>query len=150
MQVNQAQTLHGGCHCGAVQVEFTTGQALSGVSPRACDCSFCCKHGAAYISDPAGHLRITVAKPDALHAYRQGARLARFQLCARCGVLVAVVFVHQGVVYGAVNAGCLDARQRLGAAVPASPQRLRAQEKVSRWLQVWVPGMEFVGCGMQT
>jgi hypothetical protein len=146
-QANQSTTVRGSCHCGCVQVEFITGAELASTAPRACDCSFCQKHGAAYVSDPLGHLRITVAEPNALHSYRQGSGAARFWLCGRCGVLVAVTFEHQGNIYGAVNVGCLDERPLFGASVPASPQQLSPEEKVSRWLQVWVPGVQIVGAG---
>ena len=145
--VRQSTTLHGGCHCSKVQVEFTTSLDLGGTNPRACDCSFCQKHGAAYISDPSGTLRIIAAEPGALHSYRQGSELARFQLCGQCGVLVAVIFEHNGNTYGAVNVGCLDERSLLGVSVPASPQQLSPQEKISRWLQVWVPRVQLVISG---
>jgi len=146
-QVQQSTTLHGGCHCGSIRVEFTTVRDLASTSPRACDCSFCQKHGAAYISDPSGALRVVAAKPKTLHSYRQGSELARFQLCGQCGVLVAVTFEHKGSTYGAVNVGCLDELGLLGARVPASPQLLSPQEKVSRWLQVWVPNVQLVVSG---
>lgn len=146
-QASQPTTVHGSCHCGRVQVEFTTNAELASTAPRACDCSFCQKHGAAYVSDPSGHLRITVAEPGALLSYRQGSKVARFRLCGRCGVLVAVTFEHQGNTYGAVNVGCLDERSLFGASVPASPQELSPEEKVSRWLKVWVPGVQVVGTG---
>lgn len=143
----QPTTFHGACHCGGVEVAFTTHAPPAGLAPRACDCSFCRKHGAAYVSDPAGRLRITVTQPDALREYRQGSRTARFQLCAHCGVLVAVLFEHAGKTYGAVNVGCLDEPALFPAPVAASPQRLGAAEKVSRWLQVWVPDVQVVGAG---
>jgi hypothetical protein len=128
----QMTSLHGSCHCGWLQVEFTTSQNPEDTNPRACDCNFCQKHGAAYISDPAGALRIVAAEPNALHSYRQGSEAARFQLCGKCGVLIAVIFEHNGHVYGAVNVCCLDKRAILGAPVPALPQLLSPQEKISR------------------
>lgn len=146
-QASQSTALHGGCHCGRVQVEFTTSAMLASTTPRACDCSFCQKHGAAYVSDPSGSLRIAVAEPDALVSYRQGSKEARFRLCGRCGVLVAVTFEHQGNTYGAVNVGCLEKRSLFGASVPASPQQLSPEEKVTRWLQVWVPRVQVEGAG---
>lgn len=143
-QTTLPTTVHGGCHCGGVHIEFTTHAAPAGTTPRACDCSFCRKHGAAYVSDPAGRLRITATTPGVLHAYHQGSNTARFQLCGRCGVLVAVLFEHDGQTYGAVNAGCLDEPALFGAPVAASPQRLSPEEKVTRWLRVWVPDVQVV------
>lgn len=139
--------LHGSCHCGCIGVEFSTCQAPATISPRACDCSFCQKHGAAYVSDPAGKLCLTIAKPSAVRSYRQGSEVARFQLCGECGVLVAVTFEHGGRFYGAVNATCLDGSAILGTAVFASPQLLSSEAKVARWLQAWVPDVQFVVAG---
>ena len=140
-------TLHGRCHCGRIRVEFSTCQAAATISPRACDCSFCQKHGAAYVSDPAGKLRLTLTSRSAVRSYRQGSEVAEFQLCAECGVLVAVTFEHGGRVYGAVNATCLDGSAALGAAVSASPQLLSSEAKVARWLQAWVPDVQWVVTG---
>jgi hypothetical protein len=140
-------TLHGSCHCGCIRVEFSTYQELATINPRACDCSFCQKHGAAYVSDPAGKLRLTMIDPSTMRSYRQGSEVARFQLCSECGVLVAVTFNHDGRFYGAVNATCLDGNATLGAAVSASPQLLSSEEKVARWLQAWVPDVQLVVAG---
>lgn len=140
-------TLRGSCHCGRIRVEFSTYQEPATISPRACDCSFCQKHGAAYASDPAGKLRLTIADPSTVRSYRQGSEVARFQLCGECGVLVAVIFEHDGRLYGAVNVTCLDERAVLGAAVSASPQLLSSEAKVARWLQAWVPDVQLVVAG---
>ena len=139
--------LHGSCHCGCIEVDFSTFQVPATISPRVCDCSFCRKHGAAYISDPAGKLRLTIANPGAVRTYRQGSEVARFQLCGECGVLLAVTFKHGGRVYGAVNATCLDGSAILGVAVSATPQLLSSAAKVARWLQAWVPDVQFVVAG---
>ena len=117
------------------------------MNPRACDCSFCIKHGAAYVSDPAGQLQVTTADPSTVRAYRQGSEAARFQLCGECGVLVAVTFEHDARLFGAVNVTCLDARTDFGATVSASPQSLSPEAKVARWLQVWVPDVQLVTSG---
>lgn len=137
-----ATTFHGSCHCGGLRIEFSTGKNPAHTIPRACDCSFCRKHGAAYVSDPAGRLSVS-ARQGALRRYRQGSNTADFLFCGRCGVLVAVAFEHADRVYGAVNTGCLDGDSGFMAPVPASPQLLGADEKVSRWLELWIPDVEF-------
>lgn len=134
-----AATLPGSCHCGRLRIEFSTGQDPAAIVPRACDCSFCRKHGAAYISDPAGRLSITQNEAGAMREYRQGSNAARFLVCKHCGVLVAAVFEHGGRTYGVANAGCLDGYAGLASPVTASPQALDPEEKVSRWLKLWVP-----------
>ena len=134
----------GGCHCGNIRLAYSTHVEPSAIEPRACDCSFCQKHGAAYISDPAGALVIAAADPRALHRYRQGSNTAEFLICDRCGVVAAVLVDHHARLYGAVNARCLDAFADFGPAVPASPQQLAASEKLARWLRLWVPDVELV------
>lgn len=132
-------TLAGGCHCGGLRVEFQTAQNISSLHPRACDCSFCRKHGAAYVSDPAGALSITENAAGLLADYRQGSNAARFLFCRRCGVLIAVVYEQDASTFGAVNSGCLDSADEFAESASASPQKLGAAEKTSRWQQLWVP-----------
>ena len=99
-----------------------------------------------------GPVRVSVLRPPAtLNPYaprlqyardasgRDPSDPARFLLCAHCGVLVAVVFEHEGRRYGAANATSLDARDGFAPAVPASPQQLGRDDKVARWLRLWVP-----------
>ncbi len=134
-------TFHDSCHCGGLRIEFSTGKNPADLVPRACDCSFCRKHGATYVSDPAGQLTVS-SHQAALRKYRQGSDTADFLLCGRCGVLVAVVYEHDDRFHGAVNIGCLDGATGFRPAVPASPQALGAEEKVSRWLELWIPDVE--------
>lgn len=143
LTTKQMATLRGSCHCRRLRVEFSTGQEPASIVPRACDCSFCRKHGAAYISDPAGRMSVTENEPAATREYRQGSNAARFLLCGYCGVLVAVVFEYEARLYGIANAGCLDGQAGLANPVPASPQILSPQEKVSRWVKLWVPDVSF-------
>ena len=137
------RTLRGGCHCGAIRLAFVTALDLHRVAPRACDCSFCTRHAAAYVSDPHGKLAIASAA-DAVHAYRQGSGAADFLTCSHCGVLVGVVFASGGSVFGAVNVRCLDDAADFAQTVAASPQQLSAEEKVLRWTQLWIPEVEYI------
>jgi|GEM_PF-172150 len=135
-------TLQGSCRCGGLRVAFSTAQDLASIVPRACDCSFCQKHGAAYVSDPAGRLSISETASGSLREYRQGTNTARFFVCGGCGVLVAVVFDHASRIFGAVNVKCFDGQSCFANSVPASPQRLSVEEKTARWLALWVPDVK--------
>jgi hypothetical protein len=145
--LSNASVFRGGCHCGQLRVAFSTALDPASITPRACDCSFCQKHGAAYVSDPAGQLSVIMQSSDALRRYQQGSNTAEFLLCNRCGVLVAVVFEHNARIYGAVNAPSLEGSTGFGRAVPASPQLLARDEKVARWSQLWVPDVELLTSG---
>ena len=140
----EAYVLHGGCHCGRLRLEFATERDPAMLVPRACDCAFCSKHGAAYVSDPIGRLTLTATSPEAIHRYQQGSNTAQFLLCGNCGVLVAAMFEHEARLYGAVNAVCLEAAS-LPPPIAVSPQTLTPAEKVSRWLKLWIPDVEIVG-----
>jgi hypothetical protein len=133
-----ARCLSGGCHCGALRLRLDTARELSKIVPRACDCSYCRQHGAAWMSDPAGALTIAARTQQSWGEYRQGSEQARFVLCRDCGVLVAVVFDDAGRLFAAVNATCLDAVAECGPAETASPQRLGPAEKLDRWRQLWI------------
>lgn len=133
--------LHGSCHCGRLSLTFSTRIAPERFSPRACDCSFCVRHGAAYISDPEGSLVIEASHAEALARYAFGHGLARFLLCAQCGVLVAVLFENEGRTYASVNSRCITDAQ-LGEPQVASPQKLDAAQKRERWTRLMIPDVE--------
>lgn len=140
--VSESRVLVGGCHCGSARIAFSTSLAPSDMNPRACDCSFCVKHGASYVSDPQGRLSIAIKDHDAISEYRQGTGSAKFLVCRGCGVLVAVVFDGDRCRYGAVNSRCIEGEVAFGPTQTVSPQRLAGEEKRSRWEALWTPGVE--------
>jgi hypothetical protein len=82
--------LRGECHCGRVEVSFETALSPGELEVRACQCSFCRRHGAKTVTDSAGRLVIS-AEDGALVRYRFGLRTADFLLCRNCGVYIAAV-----------------------------------------------------------
>lgn len=132
MQIEKAR-----CHCGNIAADIELTQELTQYTPRACDCSFCSKHGAAYMSDPNGTLRLTIKNPDSVSIYQQGDELVDLYICKTCGVLVAVTFDDNGNLIGGINSKALDNWTALPPAVPASPKLLSPEEKKERWRQIW-------------
>jgi hypothetical protein len=131
-------SVSGGCHCGNMRVRLELPRAAAEYGPRACDCEFCRKHGAAYVSDAGGALRFEIADDGAVARYRQGSGTAEFLVCRTCGVLVGVV--HQGR-YAAVNARAVDAV--FAADQPVSPRQLAVTDRVARWQAVWFADVSF-------
>jgi hypothetical protein len=135
-------TFAGRCHCGALEVAFETARAPGAWAPRACACSFCRKHAARMVSDPAGALRVGLKDPSAASRYRFEKRSADFLVCGRCGVYVAVLIEHEGRRFGAVNALVLD-----DAHLVTAPDRVvdysaeTAQDKLARRLEAWTPAV---------
>lgn len=136
--MSEASLIRGSCHCGAIKLTFTTTVATALLAPRRCDCTFCVKHGASYVSDPQGSLTIE-AQQDALNEYRQGSGRARFPVCRACGVLMGVVFDHASDLRGALNSRCIEGGVAFGATQAISPQNLDVDAKIARWLDLWTP-----------
>lgn len=129
----------GGCHCGALRWSLESARAAAELVPRACDCDFCTRHRAAWVSDPEGLLTVR-ARPDDVQHYRQGSGQAEFLICRHCGVLVAVsARMSEGRDKAAVNRNAFDQPDALGESVVVSPQQLAADAKLSRWTQAWTP-----------
>ena len=130
-------TVTGGCYCGNIRVELGLAREVGEYRPRACDCGFCRKHGAAYVSDPGGWVRIRVDDPARSGIYQQGNELAEMLLCARCGVLVGALYRSDGRVYATVNVKVIEGGPIFGAEEPVSPKQLSAEDKVARWKKLW-------------
>ncbi|NMG27506.1 aldehyde-activating protein [Aromatoleum evansii] len=129
--------LKGACHCGSLRLDIELPRPAATYPPRACDCDYCRKHGAAYVSDPAGRLHIEVRDPTALGRYRQGDGRADFLLCRNCGVLVAVTYAEGARLYATVNSRVIEGDPGFPDATPVSPRTLDADDKVARWKAVW-------------
>lgn len=127
-----------GCHCGNVLIEIELKNPPAAYNPRVCDCDFCRKHGASYISDPQGALLIEIKDQCQLGSYRQGSEIAVFLLCKNCGVLVAITFQDNRQLYAAVNSKTIDGDERFGAEKPVSPRKLSGSEKIERWKENWL------------
>jgi len=125
------------CHCGNITAFVELTSDLAQYTPRACDCDFCTKHGAAYLSDPNGKMSIHISDSDLLSRYQQGDKLVELIICRECGVLVAVTFTQDGIVLGGINSKTLYNRESLPPAQSASPKMLAPAEKTERWKQIW-------------
>lgn len=136
---NSMHTVTGGCYCGNVRVNIRLPRAPASYNPRACDCGFCTKHAAAYISDALGSLEIEIGTAADRGSYRQGSEAADCLFCRRCGVLVGVTCEIDGRLYGAVNVKSLDPATSFGSEQSVSPKQLSAADKLQRWRGVWFP-----------
>ena len=99
-----SSTLVGGCHCGALAVEFATELPIEQIQVRACQCTFCRAHGARTTSDPNGTFLLKVADASQLQRYRFGLKTADFLICKTCGVFVGALMEEAGRNYITVNA----------------------------------------------
>jgi hypothetical protein len=135
--------LEGGCHCGNIHVDLQLAQAPETYRPRACDCDFCVKHGAAYISDPLGTLRIEIKDSKNLGRYQQGSGTAECLLCTNCGVLIGAAYHGKEGTFATINSRVVEGTT-FGTAVTISPKELGVTEKVARWRDLWFPQVKVV------
>jgi hypothetical protein len=135
-------TVIGGCHCGNALVELKLTQAPHAYRPRACDCGFCRKHCAAYLSDAAGSLSILIKDAGAAANYRHGSGKGEFLLCRNCGVFVAALYRGDHGTYGSVNVRIIDGGIRFGEELPVSPKKLSGIEKTARWQAIWFANVD--------
>ena len=88
-------TYPGSCHCGAVKIQFTSDKKPEEMRVGRCACSFCRRHGARTLGDPAGSVEFRAAPSD-LSRYRFGLGITDYLLCAKCGTYLGAVMPDDG------------------------------------------------------
>lgn len=136
--------VNGGCHCGNIVAELGLPHAPDTYNPRACDCDFCRKHCASYVSDPKGSLLIRIKDEQNAGRYRQGSGTAELLFCRNCGVLVSVLYRNEGQLFGAVNSKAVEGPSPFGAEQTVSPKTLSPDRKVKRWQDIWFADVRVV------
>ena len=132
---------HGSCHCGNIAVAYRTETAAEAATVRACQCSFCRKHDARAVSDPAGSLAIAVRDPGLLERYRFGLGATEFLLCRRCGVYVSAFMPDGERAFANVMVNVLDDRARFPAPRPVQLDGEDAAGKRQRRRASWTPAV---------
>lgn len=133
-------TIHryvGGCHCGNISIELAHSGEPNTYNPRACDCDFCLKYTASYITDPLGKLAIVIKDEANLNKYRHSSGIANFLVCNICGVLVGVFHEENEQLFAAVNSKVFSNNTEFGAELAVSPKTLSDQERIQRWKNIW-------------
>ncbi len=133
-------TLVGSCHCGDVGVAFETNVAPADFEVRACQCSFCRKHGARAVADPDGQLTVSLASEAAAMRYQFDARTAAFMVCHRCGAYVCATLEADGAAYSTVNINVLDDRIAFSESdLPVTYDAESAGDRTARRIATWTP-----------
>ncbi|HEY5851704.1 MAG TPA: aldehyde-activating protein [Lysobacter sp.] len=130
-------TVSASCHCGRLAMLATLTRQPNDYAPRACDCDYCSRHGAAWLTDPTGRLELRQRGSDAAMRYRHGSDQAEFIACAHCAVLVMATYESDGRLYAALNARAIEHDPGFAPSQVAQPRLLSAEEKPLRWQQLW-------------
>jgi len=132
-------TLVGTCHCGAIRATLHSAQAPEALQVRACQCSFCTRHGAMTASDPAGSATIEM-QPAALTRYQFGTRTGTSLICARCGVYAGVILEDGGKTWSVINVRGLAVAQLQGrSAEPVVYDGETPEARIARRKAKWTP-----------
>jgi len=79
--------IRGKCHCGNISFSLTWDPDPTQIPARACDCTFCQKHGGVWTSNPRGALEVALKDRSRVSRYAFGTETAEFLVCARCGIV---------------------------------------------------------------
>ncbi len=110
-------TYPGSCHCGAIQISFTSEKEPQEMRVGRCSCTFCRRHGARTMGDPASSVEFR-ATPGTLSRYRFGLGITDYLLCAKCGAYVGAVMEDEGHLIATLNVNSLDIRDTFDPAPP--------------------------------
>ncbi len=131
--------LEGRCHCGAVSAAFETDLDPDVIQVRACQCSFCRRHGARTVSDPAGRLTLRYAD-GAVDRYTFASGSADFLICRGCGVYVATTLRDGDGDLGVLNIAGADIEVLTHRAADLMHyEDETAQQKQARRRARWTP-----------
>jgi hypothetical protein len=137
--------LHGQCHCGNIAYTLDWQPDPTEIPARACDCSFCTKHGAVWTSVPDGDLRVTVRQPELLQRYAFGTGTADFHICRECGGVPLVTCTVDGHVYAVVNVNTFDNLDpSLLQHRPASFSEEDVSSKLARRQTNWIANVSII------
>jgi hypothetical protein len=140
--------IHGRCHCGNIAYILHWEPDPERIPARACDCSFCTRHGAVWTSNPQGRLHIEVRDAAHVSAYAFGTRTADFLVCAHCGVVPVAVSRIDGQLYAVANVNTFEnvdpaLLQHTAAHFGEEDPRVRLDRRQTHWIgEVECTGMD--------
>src|SRR5277367_5070924 len=100
--------IDGACHCKNIVFALDWPGTAAGVVARACNCSFCTKHGGVWTSNPAAKLLVAIRKTGAVSKYAFGTETATFYVCAHCGAVPIVTSEIGDQLYAVVNVNTFE------------------------------------------
>ena len=140
--------ISGSCHCGNIKFALAWEPEPTEIPARACDCSFCAKHGGLWTSCPTGGLEVTVRDPSLVSKYAFGTRTAEFHVCSRCGIVPVVTSLIQGRLYAVVSVNAFeDVPPSLLRRAAASFGEESEDGRLARRTRNWIANVRFVGTG---
>lgn len=131
--------IRGSCHCRNITFSLRWDPDPAEIPARACDCTFCTKHGGVWTSNPKGSLRVSIEDPSQVSEYVFGTRTAKFHVCSKCGIVPVVTSTIDDHLYAVVSVNAfenVDASmlKRASASFDAESQDTRLARRVRNWI----------------
>jgi hypothetical protein len=137
--VTESSPLTGSCHCGAIRATFYPSKPPAELQVRACQCSFCVRHGAKTTSDPAGRARFEI-DGAALSWYRFETRTGTSLICNRGGAFAGGILEDGDNIWSFVNARGLAIPEFLDrTGEPKYYDDESPDQRVARRKSTWTP-----------
>ena len=134
----------GSCHCRRIVFRYATDIQPAKWAVRACQCSFCRRHGAACTSDPDGQVIFTEQQDGEQSWYRFGLQTADFLVCPICGIYVGAVIQTPQGWFATINCHTLDEPPNdLPEETAVRYDNESASERLARRERVWTPMRPF-------
>jgi hypothetical protein len=134
--------LRGSCHCGNIEFTLVTAKSADDLVPRRCSCSMCRRHGASHISDPGARLALRYRDPSLLSLYRFGHGTAQWIICARCGVLTAVLCEIEDRLRAVVRVQSMVDHVFTATEMPTDFDGESVAERLERRARTWIGTVE--------
>jgi hypothetical protein len=140
--------ISGSCHCRNISFELRWEPEPTEIPARACNCSFCAKHGGVWTSCPTGSLTVRVTDPALVSNYDFGTKTARFHICAACGVVPIVTSRIDSQLYAVVNVNAFEGvDSALLRQAPASFDSENEAVRLARRKRNWISIVEYAHQG---
>ena len=143
--------IRGKCHCGNIAFSLTWEPEPAEIPARACNCSFCIKHGGVWTSNPNDALQIAIKDASRVSRYTFGTRTAEFHICTGCGVVPVVTSRIDGNLYAVVSVNAFEEvdPSRLRRA-PASFDGEGSETRLARRKRNWIGNVSYVASSATT
>ena len=136
--------IRGKCHCGNIAFSLTWDPDPKEIPARACDCTFCQKHGGVWTSNPRGALEVAIEDPAHVSKYAFGTETAQFHICSRCGVVPVVTSTIEGRLYAVVSVNAFEnVDPSLLRRAPISFEGEEKGSRLARRTRSWIPEVRF-------
>ena len=140
--------ISGKCHCGNISFALDWQPEPSEIPARACDCTFCSKHGGVWTSCPQGSLKVALREPALVSRYSFGTKTAEFHICSACGVVPVVTSRIEGRLYAVVSVRAFEnVEAGLLRHAPASFDGESEAVRLKRRQRNWIADVRYVEGG---